>query len=99
AMVAALLMAKGKVEIDPIFSLILSHKCTGCKSCLSICPFNAITFDENKKIAEINKILCKGCGTCVAACPSSAIVQNQFGDMQILPMVHTAIQKLDEVEG
>ncbi|MFX1493694.1 MAG: 4Fe-4S binding protein [Promethearchaeota archaeon] len=99
AVEAALLIAKEKVEIDPIFSIVLSHKCTGCKSCISICPFNAISYDELKKVAEINKILCKGCGTCVAACPSSAIIQNQFGDVQILPMVHNAIQISDKMEG
>jgi len=99
AVEAALLIARGKVEIDPIFSIVLSHKCTGCKSCISLCPYNAISFNELKRIAEINKVLCKGCGTCVAACPSSAIIQNQFADVQLLPMVHTAIQKPDEVEG
>ncbi|MFX1326736.1 MAG: 4Fe-4S binding protein [Promethearchaeota archaeon] len=99
ALQAALLMAQRKVEIDPIFSIVLSHKCAGCKSCLSICPFNAITFNEFKKTAEINKVLCKGCGTCVAACPSSAIIQNQFGDAQLFPMIHNTIQELDKVEG
>lgn len=99
AVEASLLIAKGKVEIDPIFSIVLNHKCTGCKSCLSLCPYNAISFNELKGIAEINKVLCKGCGTCVAACPNSAIIQNQYGDVQLIPMVHTAIQKPDEVEG
>ncbi|MFW9896020.1 MAG: 4Fe-4S binding protein, partial [Candidatus Thorarchaeota archaeon] len=65
ALQAALLMSHGKVEIDPIYSIILNHKCSGCKSCLSVCPFNAISFNELKKTAEINKVLCKGCGTCV----------------------------------
>ncbi|MFX1572592.1 MAG: 4Fe-4S binding protein [Promethearchaeota archaeon] len=99
ALQAALLMAKGKVEIDPIFSIVQSHKCAGCKSCISVCPFNAISFNKVKKIAEINKILCKGCGTCVAACPSSAIIQNQFGDAQLLPMIHNIIQNLEKAEG
>ena len=89
---AASLMAQREVEIDPIYSTILNYKCAGCKSCLSLCPFNAITFNEFEKVAEINAILCKGCGTCVSACPSSAIIQNHFGDEQLLPMIECLIQ-------
>ncbi|MFX1303895.1 MAG: 4Fe-4S binding protein [Promethearchaeota archaeon] len=99
ALQSALLMAKKKVEIDPIFSIVQNHKCSGCKSCISVCPFNAITFNEYQKVAVINKILCKGCGTCVATCPSSAIIQNQFGNEQLLPMIHNAIQKPEKVRG
>jgi len=96
---AAALMAQGEVEIEPFYSIVLDYKCSGCKSCLSLCAFNAITFNEIEKIAEINEALCKGCGTCVAACPSSAIIQNQFGDVQILPMIFTAIPKESKVGG
>ncbi|MFX1363867.1 MAG: 4Fe-4S binding protein [Promethearchaeota archaeon] len=99
ALQSALLIAKGKVEIDPIFSIVLNHRCAGCKSCISVCPFNAISFNEFQKVAEINKILCKGCGTCVAACPTSAIIQNQFGNAQLLPMIHNAVQKSEKVGG
>ena len=88
---AAALMAQGEVEIEPYYATVLSHVCAGCKSCISLCPFNAITFNEFERVAEINEILCKGCGTCVAACPNSAIVQNQFGDSEILPMIKTAV--------
>ena len=90
---AATLMSQKEVEIIPYYATVLDHKCAGCKSCISLCPFNAITFNEIESVAEINDILCKGCGTCVAGCPSKAIVQNHFDDAQILPMIETAIIK------
>ncbi|MHA1350754.1 MAG: 4Fe-4S dicluster domain-containing protein, partial [Promethearchaeota archaeon] len=98
---AATLMSQKEVEIIPYYATVLDHKCAGCKSCIALCPFNAITFDEIEKVAIINEILCKGCGTCVAGCPSQAIVQNHFDDAQILPMIETAIikkPKQEEVE-
>jgi len=95
---ASTLMSRGEVEIIPYYSTVLSHKCAGCKSCISLCPFNAITFNEIEKVAEINDILCKGCGTCVAGCPSKAIIQNHFDDIQILPMIATAIPKKPQAE-
>ncbi|MGC9328390.1 MAG: 4Fe-4S binding protein, partial [Candidatus Hinthialibacter sp.] len=49
----------------------------------SVCPFDAISSDENKNISIIDQALCKGCGTCVAACPSGAARQNLFTDEQI----------------
>jgi heterodisulfide reductase subunit A len=92
-------MARGEVEIEPYYSQVLDFKCAGCKSCIGLCPYKAITYDELKKIAVINEILCKGCGTCVAACPSKAIVQNHFGDSQINTVIKTAIpEKLDKRE-
>jgi heterodisulfide reductase subunit A len=45
--------------------------------------FNAISLDQEKKIAVINKALCKGCGTCVAACPSGAAQQHLFTDDEV----------------
>jgi len=95
---AATLMARKEVEIVPYYAMVIDHKCAGCKSCIGLCPFNAITFNEIESVAEINDILCKGCGTCVAACPSKAIVQNHFDDLQILPMIETAIPKKAQKE-
>jgi len=95
---AATLMSQKEVEIIPYYATVLDHKCAGCKSCIALCPFNAITFDEIEKVAVINEILCKGCGTCVAGCPSKAIIQNHFDDAQILPMIETAILKKPKQE-
>ncbi len=81
---ALALADRGKVELEPITAVIDEALCSGCQVCLGLCPFTAITMDQNKAVAVINDALCKGCGTCVAACPSGASFQNHFRDDQIL---------------
>jgi len=77
------LIDKGFVELEPNTAFVVEEYCSGCKSCVSLCPYNAIQFNEEKKKAFINEALCKGCGTCVGSCPSGAIVQNLFEDEEI----------------
>jgi heterodisulfide reductase subunit A len=78
------LIDRGKVEIEAATAVVDDEHCSGCKICLALCPYNAITFDEEKTVAEISDILCKGCGVCVAACPSGAITGRHFTDQQIV---------------
>jgi iron only hydrogenase large subunit-like protein len=42
--------------------------------CQSVCPFNAIYHDENKKSTYINEDQCVNCGLCVDACKSGKIL-------------------------
>lgn len=81
---ALVLIDKGEIEVEANFAYVDEDICSGCKTCISLCPYSAITFDEEKKRAVINEVLCKGCGVCVAACPSGAIGQHLFEDSQIL---------------
>jgi heterodisulfide reductase subunit A len=81
---AMALSDKGYIEMEPNTAYVVEESCSGCKSCLTLCPYTAITFDEAKAKAVINEILCKGCGTCVASCPSSSIRQNLFEDEEIM---------------
>ncbi|MCX7880013.1 MAG: CoB--CoM heterodisulfide reductase iron-sulfur subunit A family protein [Ignavibacteria bacterium] len=80
---ALTLIDTGYIEIEPNTAFVLEDDCSGCKSCIPLCPYTAISFLEDKKKAFINEVLCKGCGTCVAACPSGSIVQNLFEDEEI----------------
>jgi len=77
------LIDRQKVEIEAATAVVDEELCSGCKVCLALCPYNAITFDEEKKVVEISDILCKGCGVCVAACPAAAITGRHFTDRQI----------------
>lgn len=54
-------------------AILIKKKCTGCKKCLNVCVFNAITWDEKNKIPVFNKFLCEGCGACQLVCPENAI--------------------------
>ncbi len=46
-------------------------KCTGCGSCVDVCPQQAITMHDD--LAMINEDLCIQCGTCAEICPVGAI--------------------------
>jgi len=78
-----LLIDRGYVEQEPSTASVQDESCSGCKSCLPLCPYTAITFAEERSKATINEALCKGCGTCVASCPSGSIVQNLFTDDEV----------------
>jgi heterodisulfide reductase subunit A len=80
---ALALIDKGYIEQEPNTAYILKDECSGCKSCLPLCPYTAITFDDGTRKAVINETLCKGCGTCVASCPSGSIVQRLFEDDEV----------------
>ena len=77
-------ISKGSVEVEAAISFIEAEFCSGCKTCISLCPYNAISYDEEKKVSVINEALCKGCGTCAAACPSGAITSRHFTTEQIM---------------
>lgn len=84
---AMALMGKGKITIEPYYSIVNEDKCSGCRVCVSVCPYNAITINEREK-ANVNPALCKGCGTCTATCPSGAITSQHYTDGQILAMIN-----------
>jgi heterodisulfide reductase subunit A len=85
---AMVLIDRGYIEQEPNTAYILEEECSGCKSCIPLCPYTAITFDEAKEKAAINEALCKGCGTCVASCPSGSIAQHLFEDEEIFSEIH-----------
>ena len=80
---AMALIDKGYVQLEPNTAFITEELCSGCKTCVALCPYSAITYDNEKLKAAVNEALCKGCGTCVAACPSGAAQQHLFTDIEV----------------
>lgn len=76
-----------ELALEPVRASIIEEKCSGCRICNNLCPFNAIAYDDETKKSSINPALCQGCGTCVAACPSGAIEGTQFSNEQILAQI------------
>ncbi len=80
---ALALIDAGYIEMEPNTAHVIEEECSGCKTCIPVCPYKAITFLDEEKKAQINEVLCKGCGTCVAVCPSGSIKQKLFEDGEI----------------
>ncbi len=71
------------LETEAKTSRISEALCRGCRTCLTVCTYSAITFDHLKGVCVVNEVLCKGCGNCAAACPSGAAQVRHFTHRQL----------------
>jgi heterodisulfide reductase subunit A len=76
-----------EVTMEPIRATVDQDRCSGCRICNNLCPFNAILYHEDRAVSEVNPALCQGCGTCVAACPAGAISGTGFSNEQVLSQI------------
>ena len=66
-------ISRGTAYVEVTTAYINPAQCCACQMCLDICPYSAISFDENGNVSVVNEVLCQGCGTCVALCRTKAI--------------------------
>ncbi|MFH2063695.1 MAG: NAD(P)-binding protein [Pseudomonadota bacterium] len=88
------LATRGKVEIPSTISRIDPELCAGCRTCIGLCPYTAIDFDERRGVSVVNAALCKGCGSCAAGCPSGAAQVRHFRKRQIFAECHGILDGL-----
>ena len=87
---AATILSKDKLATEAGTAEIIEELCVGCRGCMDICPYAAISYDEDKGKCEINAVLCKGCGGCAATCPSGSIRLEGFRHDQIYAQIEEA---------
>ncbi len=83
-------LCKDKIVTEGVVAVVDAEKCSGCGICVQLCPFEAVTFDEERKVAVVNTSLCKGCGTCTAACTAGASRLQGFRSDQIFEQIEAA---------
>jgi formate hydrogenlyase subunit 6/NADH:ubiquinone oxidoreductase subunit I len=49
------------------------NDCSGCESCVDICPTEAISMVDGHTFIDIDE--CLECGSCIDECPEGAIVE------------------------
>ncbi|MFC1869427.1 FAD-dependent oxidoreductase, partial [Thermodesulfobacteriota bacterium] len=75
AVLAASVMPRGPRQSKGYTVVVDGDLCRGCGRCLKVCPYHAITLQENSVggwQAVADEALCKGCGNCISVCPSNA---------------------------
>lgn len=90
---------------------IEADKCIGCGKCISVCRFDAISFDGPAndvvgKTYKIDPIACEGCGVCAYVCPVDAVVFSPstngewfISETRHGPMVHARLGIAEENSG
>jgi heterodisulfide reductase subunit A len=64
-------------------SFIDEDLCAGCKMCIAVCPYKAVSFNKEKAVSVVNEAICRGCGTCAATCPGGAAQARHFTNQQL----------------
>jgi len=80
-------ISQGEVNVEVTTAVVNEDICCGCQTCIKVCPYGAVSYDEEKKVSTVNEVLCKGCGTCGSTCPTGAIRSRHFTDQQILSQI------------
>lgn len=60
-----------KEAISVKIPLVEHNKCTGCRTCVEFCNFNALAYIGNK--VKVFEDICHSCGGCSQFCPEGAI--------------------------
>jgi heterodisulfide reductase subunit A len=89
---AAIPMAKGYVQAEAITSVVDETKCSGCGTCIQVCPYGALRKND-KGLAEVIVAACKGCGCCGATCPEGAITMTNYTDAQLLAEAKATLEE------
>ncbi len=99
---AARLLSKDALEVGGVVAAVDPEKCTGCLTCVRICPFNAPQINPALTgvggilgAAQITAAACRGCGLCAAECPARAIQLQHFTDEQILAKEEALFEAID----
>ena len=101
----AMIAARRFAYLNPIHTtnflpVIDADKCTGCGTCVEVCPVEAMSMTSandaqrpKKKVARLNAELCLGCGVCVRNCSKDALSLTEREQRVITPLngAHRAV--------
>ena len=87
---AVRILSKETLSAGGRVALVDASKCTGCLTCVRICPFNVPLIKSDLPgignimgAAYIEAAVCQGCGSCVVECPAGAIQLMHYTDEQM----------------
>jgi heterodisulfide reductase subunit A-like polyferredoxin len=98
---AATILSKEALEVGGVVAVVDEEKCTGCLTCVRICPYDVPRINPTRVgagaimgVAEIQAAACQGCGICPAECPAKAIQLQHYRDEQVLAKEEALFEEL-----
>jgi heterodisulfide reductase subunit A-like polyferredoxin len=88
---AVTILSQDTLHAGGAVAVVEPEKCTGCLTCVRVCPYNVPVIDPAltgaggiEGAARIEAAACQGCGTCAAECPAKAIQLMHYRDEQVM---------------
>lgn len=69
--------------------------CSRCRVCHSVCPYEAINYDQEEDKLEIDVQKCQVCGICPSACPVASIEVAYYDYDHLVNYVNRVKKKVD----
>ena len=73
-------------------STVHQSLCSRCQSCITVCPFEARSYDEANDRIVVDDAACQGCGMCAVACPNSAAEVQGVNERQNMAVIEVSLQ-------
>jgi heterodisulfide reductase subunit A-like polyferredoxin len=87
-------LSAGTVTNQASAAVVNRDLCTGCASCVTACPFGAISMYSKSGLldeAKVDSLLCSECGNCLVVCPPRAIDLPTAGDAAVFSQIESAL--------
>ena len=85
------LFSREEMTQEPTVAYVVEGLCSGCGTCVEVCPYEARALHPVRRVATVNAALCQNCGACVVACPNKASQVFNWRPEQLLAMVDAAV--------
>ena len=99
---ASIILSKDSLEAGGSVSVVNQADCTGCLTCVRVCPFDVPVIQKDALgaggilgAAYIEPAVCQGCGICVAECPARAIDLMYYTESQLKAKVTALLNPVD----
>ncbi len=89
-------LSKPQVTTARVVSRVHEALCALCEQCITICPHDARSIDEQNHKLVVDEAACQGCGMCAMVCPNSASEMLGFGDKQIMAVIDASLAELPQ---
>jgi heterodisulfide reductase subunit A-like polyferredoxin len=96
---AARVLSRDSLTAGGRVAVVNQDKCTGCLTCVRICPFGVPKIQPDKQgvggvlgAAYIEAAVCQGCGSCVSECPALAIELMHYKEPQVAAKIEALME-------
>lgn len=80
-------LSGGEIQTARITSTVRDALCVRCQRCVTVCPFEARSYNSQEDRIEVDAAACQACGMCSVACRNNAAEVPGWSDKQIMSVI------------